>query len=73
MSAKAVRNPSAVAAAVYLGVSFLAAAAFAVLATLKGETSWPSRVIGAAWVFLLTTIVLMPVVIPWVRNRAEGR
>ena len=73
MSAKVVRNPSAVAAAVYLGVSLLAAAAFAGLATLKGETSWPSRLIGAAWVFLLTTIVLMPVVIPWVRNRAEGR
>lgn len=73
MSAKRVRNPSAAAAAVYLGASLLASAGFAVLATLKGETSWPSRLIGAAWVFLLTTIVLMPVVIPWVRKRVEGR
>ncbi|MDR7414530.1 MAG: hypothetical protein QN202_10125 [Armatimonadota bacterium] len=70
---KTVRHPSAAAAALYLGASLLAAAAFVGLATLKGETSWSSRLIGAAWVFLLTTIVLMPVVIPWVRKRTEGR
>lgn len=73
MSAKPVRNPSAAAAVVYLGASLLAAAAFVAVATLNGEASWSSRLIGAAWVFLLSTIVLMPVAIPWVRNRAEGR
>lgn len=67
------RSPSAVAAALYLGLSALAATLFVMLATLKGETSWASRLIGAAWVFLLTAIVLMPVVIPWVQKRAQGR
>jgi len=43
------------------------------LAALKGETSWSARLIGGVWVFFLTTIILMPVVIPWVRKHAEGR
>ena len=67
------RNPSAVAAALYLGLSLLAALAFVGLATLRGEASWASRLIGAVWVFLLSAIILMPVVIPWVRKRFEGR
>lgn len=67
------RNPSAVAAALYLGLSLLAALGFVGLATLKGEASWAGRLIGAVWVFLLSAIILMPVVIPWVRKRFEGR
>ncbi len=67
------RSPSALAAALYLGLSALAALAFVALATLKGETSWAARAIGAVWVFLLTNVVLMPVVIPWVRRSTEGR
>lgn len=69
----ALRQPSAVAAALYLGLSAFAAALFIGFATLKGETSWVSKLVGAAWVFLLTAIVLMPVVIPWVQKRAHGR
>jgi len=67
------RKASTLAAVLYLGLSLLAASAFMALAALKGETSWSARLIGGAWVFFLTTIVLMPVVIPWVRKRAEGR
>jgi len=67
------RKASTLAAVLYLGLSLLAALAFVVLAALKGETSWSARLIGGVWVFFLTTIVLMPVVIPWVRKRAEGR
>ncbi len=63
---------STLAAAVYLGLSSLAALAFVGLATLKGE-AWSARLIGGVWVFLLTAIILMPVVIPWVRKHAEGR
>lgn len=66
-------NPSAVAAALYLGLSAAAAAAFVALATWKGEVSWASRLIGAAWVFLLVAIVLMPVMIPRVQKRMQGR
>jgi len=67
------RSPSTVAAAVYLGLSLLAALAFVGLAALKGERSWAGLVVGAVWVFCLTTILLMPVVIPRVRKRFEGR
>lgn len=67
------RHPSTTAAALYLGIAALVAALFVVLATLKGERSWASRFIGAAWVFLLTVVVLMPVVIPWVQKRTQGR
>ncbi len=61
------------ATALCLGLSLLAALAFVALATLKGEVSWASRLIGAVWVFLLTAIILMPVVIPRVRRSTEGR
>jgi uncharacterized membrane protein YagU involved in acid resistance len=64
---------STVAAVLYLGLSLLAAFVFVALAALKGETSWSARLIGGVWVFFLTTIILMPVVIPWVRKHAEGR
>lgn len=66
-------NASAVAAVLYLGLSALAAGAFVAGATWKGESSWAARLIGAVWVFLLTAIILMPVVIPWARRRFEGR
>jgi uncharacterized membrane protein YagU involved in acid resistance len=62
-----------VAAVLYLGLSLLAAFVFVALAALKGETSWSARLIGGVWVFFLTTIILMPVAIPWVRKHAEGR
>ncbi len=67
------RKASTVAAVLYLGLSLLAALAFVVLAALKGETSWSARLLGGVWVFFLSAIILMPVVIPWVRKRAEGR
>lgn len=67
------RSASHVAAILYLGLSFLAALAFVAAAILKGESSWAGRLIGAAWVSLLTVIILMPVVIPWARRRFEGR
>jgi uncharacterized membrane protein YagU involved in acid resistance len=65
--------PSVVAALLYLGLSVVAAVAFGVLAAVTGEASWSARLIGGAWVFLLTAIILMPVVIPRVRHQKEGR
>ena len=49
-----------------LGLLFL-------LATLPGDYTWVERGGGSAWVFSLTLIVLMPLVIPLVRGRTEGR
>lgn len=67
------KNAARVSALLYLGMALLMAVAFIALATLKGERSWASRGIGAAWVFLLTTIILMPVVIPWMKRRIAQR
>lgn len=63
------KNAARISALIYLGGALLVAGAFLALATLRGERSWASRGIGAAWVFLLTTIILMPVVIPWMKRR----
>ncbi|GBD10391.1 hypothetical protein HRbin23_00032 [bacterium HR23] len=61
-------SPAILGACIYLGLALAAALTFIGLATGKGEASWASRSIGAGWVFLLTTIILMPVVIPRVRG-----
>ncbi|MBI2934445.1 MAG: hypothetical protein HYY29_02620 [Chloroflexi bacterium] len=60
-------SPALVAAIIYTGISVLASGVFVVV-TLIGDYSWVARVGGAAWVFLLTMIVLMPVVIPAVKR-----
>ena len=55
-------------AAIYTGLSLLIAGAFLVL-TLLGSYDWVARLGGAGWVFLLSMIVLMPVVIPRMKKR----
>jgi hypothetical protein len=61
-------STGAVAAVLYTGVSLLAALAF-LIATLFGDYDWVARVGGATWIFLLCMIILMPIIIPWVRER----
>ncbi len=55
-------------AVIYTGVSLLAALAF-FLVTLAGDYTWVARLGGAFWIFLLSMIILMPTVTPWVRSR----
>ena len=57
------------AALVYTGISFLVALAFWLVTTLAGSYTNVARWGGAAWIFLLMMIVLMPIVIPWMRRR----
>ncbi len=57
-----------VSAFIYTGISALAAAAFAV-ATLTGEHTLVERLGGALWVFLLSMIILMPLVTSLARKR----
>ena len=59
-------------AAIYMTVSALAAGIFFAITVLTGDYSWVARVGGSAWVFLLSMIILMPTVTPWVRKRLEG-
>ena len=57
---------------VYTTLSLAAALAFFLVTVLTGDYSWVARVGGAVWVFLLSMIILMPTVTPWVRKRLEG-
>lgn len=59
-------------AAIYATMSALAAGIFFAVTTLTGDYSWVARVGGSVWLFLLSMIILMPTVTPWVRRRLEG-
>lgn len=53
---------------IYTGISLLASGLFLAV-TLAGEYTWVARLGGAGWVFLLSMIVLMPIVTPMVKRR----
>ena len=59
-------------AAIYTALSVLVAGVFFAVTTLTGDYSWVARVGGSVWLFLLSMIILMPTVTPWVRKRLEG-
>jgi uncharacterized membrane protein len=59
------------AALVYTAASFLVALAFWLVTTFMGDYTRVARWGGAAWIFLLMMIVLMPIVIPWMRRRRQ--
>ena len=42
------------------------------MTVLTGDYSWVARAGGGAWVFLLSKIILMPTVTPWLRKRLGG-
>ncbi len=62
------KNAAWISAFIYTGISLLAAALF-VAGTLPGNFTWIERFGGAFWVFLLSMIILMPIIIPAVRRR----
>lgn len=62
-------TPGRVSALIYTTTSVTAALLFFGATLLKGDYSWVSRLGGAGWVFLLTMIILMPTVTPWVKAR----
>jgi hypothetical protein len=57
---------------IYTGLSLAAAAAFLLVTVLTGDYGWVARLGGAVWLFVLSMIILMPVVIPRVKRRAAG-
>ena len=59
-------------AAIYATLSALVAGTFFAVTMLTGDYSWVARVGGSVWLFLLSMIILMPTVTPWVRKRLEG-
>jgi hypothetical protein len=56
---------------IYGGISAVGALAFWLLTSFTGSYPTVARYGGAAWVFLLLMIVLMPLVIPWIRARGK--
>jgi len=61
-----------VSAVIYTGVSLLAAAVF-LLMTLLGTYTGVERIGGTLWVFILSMIILMPLVTPMVKKRFGNR
>ena len=64
------KNVGTISALIYTGISTLAAGLF-LLSTLAGEYTLVERIGGTAWVFLLSMIILMPVVTPLVKRRVR--
>ena len=59
-------------ALVYTGVSLLAGVGFLAVTVLTGDYGWVARLGGASWVFLLSMIILMPTVTPWLKRRRKA-
>lgn len=66
------RDAGRLSAAIYTSVSAFAAGVFLAVTVLTGDYSWVARIGGSAWLFLLSMIILMPTVTPWLRKRLEG-
>jgi len=62
-------KPGIVAAIIYTGIALLGAGSFLAATTLSGDYDWVARLGGAGWVFLLSMIILMPTITPWVKRR----
>ncbi len=62
---------AAISAVVYTGVATAGALAFLLITTFTGDYGAAARFGGAAWVFLLSIIILMPTV-PGVVRRLLG-
>ena len=58
-----------ISALLYTGVSILASGVFLAMTVFTGDYGWVARLGGSAWVFLLSMIILMPTVTPWVKRR----
>ncbi|HEY82334.1 MAG TPA: hypothetical protein G4O01_03475 [Dehalococcoidia bacterium] len=65
------KKVSTISAFIYTGISALAAGLF-LLGTLGGEYTPVERIGGAVWVFLLSMIILMPVVTSAVKKRVKA-
>ncbi|MDN5347662.1 MAG: hypothetical protein PWP65_1226 [Clostridia bacterium] len=57
-------------AIIYTSISLAAALLFILLTYVDGKSYPPvARYGGAAWVFILSMIITMPLVIPWAKKR----
>jgi hypothetical protein len=66
-----IAHPARTAAFIYGGIAVVAAVAFILVTTFTGDYPLVARYGGAAWIFLLLMIVLMPIVIPRAQKRGK--
>lgn len=64
------KNVTVISAIIYTGISAIAAGLF-LLGTLAGEYTLVERIGGVFWVFLLSMIILMPIVLPAVKKKLK--
>lgn len=64
------KNAGLVSAVIYTGISLVVAGLF-IVATLPGQYTAVERIGGATWVFTLSMIILMPLIIPLVKRRLQ--
>jgi predicted transporter len=65
-----IQNAAFISALFYLGAAIIAGAAFFIVTSISGF-DMVARIGGAIWVFVLATIVLMPIVIPRVKRKYQ--
>jgi hypothetical protein len=68
---KRMKSISLVSALIYTGISLLAAGLF-LLATMTGTYTLVERIGGTLWVFILSMIILMPLITPIVKRKLGG-
>jgi len=64
------RNSAFISALIYTGISLLAAGLF-FAGTYTGEFKLTEKIGGAIWVFILSMIILMPVIIPLIKRKFD--
>ncbi len=64
------KNIGTISALIYTGISVLASGLF-LLGTLAGEYTMVERIGGMGWVFLLSMIILMPIITPLVKRKVK--
>ena len=64
------KNVGIVSALIYTAISVAASGVF-LLATLAGDYTPVERIGGSLWVFILSMIILMPIVTPVVKRRGS--
>jgi hypothetical protein len=65
------RKVNFISAVIYLGTAAIIAGLFDLGAWLAGRGSPVDYAGGAVWTFLLSTIILMPIVIPLVKKKMK--
>ncbi len=66
------KNVNLISAIIYTGISIMIAGLF-LLGAMPDQFTLVERAGGAFWVFLLSMIILMPIVIPAVRRRMKNQ